>query len=60
MCAPSPAGFLSAYDSIRPQVISFVDTLLQDETEPWTLYITGHSLGAALATLCAYDLSLRT
>lgn len=57
---PAPPGFLSAYDSIRPQVISFVDTLLEDEEEQWTLYITGHSLGAALATLCAYDLSLRT
>ena len=45
-------GFLSAYSSknVRDRIIS----LVRENTESITL--TGHSLGAAMATLCAYDL----
>lgn len=74
---PAPAvqvhhGFLQQYDSIRPQVLGIIDTLLEEpaaegeqqgngeERPPWTVYITGHSLGAALATLCTFDLAART
>lgn len=28
--------------------------------EGWTVYLTGHSLGGALSTLCAYDLASRS
>ncbi len=61
-------GFCLQYDSIRPQVLGIVDTLLKEAAaedgrgavqQPWTLYVTGHSLGGALATLCAYDLAVR-
>eukprot|EP00887_Chlorella_sp_A99_P004348 scaffold15.g4348.t1 len=31
----------------------------QGEAEPWTLYLTGHSLGGALSTLCAYECAQR-
>lgn len=53
-------GFLSAYTSVRPQVLGVLDALLAGEAEPWTVYCTGHSLGGALSTLCAYDLARRT
>jgi putative lipase involved disintegration of autophagic bodies len=26
---------------------------------PWAVYVTGHSLGGALATLSAYELAMR-
>ena len=32
---------------------------MEGEHEPWDMYLTGHSLGGALATLCAYDCALR-
>eukprot|EP00775_Hariotina_reticulata_P003437 gene3437-3709_t len=55
------SGFLSAYDSIKPKVLKLVDTLTSDATKerPWQIFVTGHSLGGALATLCAYDLAGR-
>jgi predicted lipase len=54
------SGFLTAYDSVRPAVLGLVDTVLAgEEGEAWTVLLTGHSLGGALATLAAYDLSLR-
>lgn len=57
------SGFLAAYDAIRPQVWMLLDaiTCSKDDTggEPWRVYITGHSLGGALATLCAYELATR-
>jgi len=55
------SGFLSAYDSIKVKVLNLVDTLTADASEehPWQIFVTGHSLGGALATLCAYDLAGR-
>ena len=29
------------------------------EAEPWDVYVTGHSLGGALSTLCTYDVASR-
>jgi hypothetical protein len=48
------AGFLRAYLSVQAQVNGALQDVL---TEDSTLYITGHSLGGALATLSGYDLT---
>jgi triacylglycerol lipase len=46
------AGFCEAWLSIRPGIVAALQgKLLLGQT----LYVTGHSLGAALATLCACD-----
>lgn len=52
-------GFLEAYASVRPVVLRLLDTVLAGEQEQWTLYITGHSLGGALSTLCTFDCARR-
>ena len=52
-CTPdmkSHQGFNLAYSSIRDPIIN-----AYNQYQPSTLYITGHSLGAALSTLCALD-----
>lgn len=55
------SGFLSAYDSVRGPVLGLVDAALAGEDpQTWTVLLTGHSLGGALATLCAFDLSHRS
>ncbi|WP_270406219.1 lipase family protein [Paenibacillus timonensis] len=46
-------GFTGIYASSRRQIHSALRRLPEDKT----LYITGHSLGAALATLCAMDIA---
>lgn len=55
------SGFLAAYDSVKPKVLRLVDQLTADASpeQPWRVYVTGHSLGGALATLAAYDLAGR-
>ncbi|WP_420819785.1 lipase family protein [Paenibacillus monticola] len=49
-------GFTDIYASARNGIISALASLSADKT----LYITGHSLGAALATLCAIDIAANT
>lgn len=44
-------GFNDAYESLHSQIIGPLT-----ETPPANLWITGHSLGGALAVICAYDL----
>ncbi|KAG6757277.1 hypothetical protein POTOM_037584 [Populus tomentosa] len=57
------SGFLSAYDSVRIRIISIIKLLISyvdNGAEPpfkWHVYVTGHSLGGALATLLALELS---
>ncbi|MCL6457830.1 MAG: lipase family protein [Gorillibacterium sp.] len=49
-------GFTDIYASARSGIISALTSLSPDKA----LYITGHSLGAALATLCAIDIAANT
>ncbi|VVB01295.1 unnamed protein product [Arabis nemorensis] len=57
------SGFLSAYDSVRIRIISmlkmaigYIDDVAERE-DKWHVYVTGHSLGGALATLLAIELA---
>jgi len=56
------SGFLAAYKSVQGAVLQTLHSLLtldgegEGEAVPWDIYVTGHSLGGALATLCAFDL----
>ncbi|KAK9287722.1 hypothetical protein L1049_016161 [Liquidambar formosana] len=57
------SGFLSAYDSVRKRIIAFIRLAvgyIDDGAETqlkWHVFVTGHSLGGALATLLALELS---
>ncbi|KAF8704159.1 hypothetical protein HU200_031654 [Digitaria exilis] len=57
------SGFLGAYDSVRNRIMSLIKYAVgyQDEDAQniprWHVYVTGHSLGGALATLLALELS---
>ncbi|XP_059637459.1 phospholipase A(1) DAD1, chloroplastic [Cornus florida] len=64
-CRPMvESGFLSLYTSASPTCPSLQDSVREEISrllqsygdEPLSLTITGHSLGAALATLAAYDI----
>lgn len=44
-------GFLSTYEAMKPQILKALD-----QSKPKHLWVTGHSLGGALAVACAYDL----
>ena len=49
-------GFLSAYLSVRTAILALLKTLTSSRGDgPWTFYVTGHSLGGALATIFAYE-----
>lgn len=49
-------GFLDIYQSARKQIITAMSKLSAHKQ----LYLTGHSLGGALASLCASDLATNT
>ncbi|KAD4384133.1 hypothetical protein E3N88_24301 [Mikania micrantha] len=57
------SGFLGAYDSVRTRIISIIKAAINnkdddaDQVSKWHVYVTGHSLGGALATLLALELS---
>ena len=48
---PVHRGFLHAYGAVRQEIISAVRDI-----RPLAVYVTGYSLGAALATLAAYHI----
>jgi hypothetical protein len=47
--------------ALPAQVLTLVDQLTAGAgaDKPWRVFVTGHSLGGALATLCAYELAGR-
>ncbi|ORZ30580.1 Alpha/Beta hydrolase protein [Catenaria anguillulae PL171] len=50
-------GFFDSYDSLRQRIRSAVRSHLTSPTRSnYTLYLAGHSLGGAMATLAAVDL----
>ena len=62
-------GFLSAFRSIEPALLQLLEMVITSDggndntekcacdSESWDVYITGHSLGGALASLAAFDLA---
>lgn len=46
-------GFLGCYKSVRGEILKHVGSLRDKITQ---IFVTGHSLGGALATLCAVDI----
>jgi len=48
-------GFVENYGAMRPAILDAIRKF-----QPKYLYVTGHSLGGALATICAMDITLST
>lgn len=53
------SGFLKAYRAVRVEVLQLLDIMTAGKPSEWTIYVTGHSLGGALSTLCALELATR-
>lgn len=51
---PIHSGFMKAYSSVGRDI---VDLLAEHQTKDKKLYVTGHSLGGALATIAATDIA---
>ncbi len=51
------AGFFQAYYSIRPVLFDTIKKLVANDYPPRPIYITGHSLGGALAMMATAELS---
>lgn len=47
------SGFTAAYQSVRSDIHGYLSGRLSDDA---TVIVTGHSLGGAIATLCAVDI----
>ena len=52
------SGFMRAYESVRDPLLQILYDLTQWD-EAWDICVTGHSLGGAIATLCAFELANR-
>lgn len=50
-------GFAEAYKSVGARVMQRIKNMYEERPHP--VFLTGHSLGGALATICAYDCVLR-
>lgn len=52
------AGFLTIWKTLKPTVMSRLrDVLCDDRGTVYRIFTTGHSLGGALASLCAYSIT---
>lgn len=56
-CAKIHKGFAAAYAAVAPRLLTVVKRLEDERKRP--VFLTGHSLGGALATVCSLDLFLR-
>lgn len=52
------SGFRTAYESVWTSIITMVENITQWSAD-WTICVTGHSLGGAIATLCAFEFANR-
>ena len=52
------SGFRGAYQSVWSTLLTIVENITQWR-QNWTVCLTGHSLGGALATLCAFEYANR-
>lgn len=50
-------GFAEAYQSVAARVMRGIERLITQKARP--VFLTGHSLGGALANICAFDCALR-
>lgn len=50
-------GFAVAYAAVGPRLLSIIKKLQDERRRP--VFLTGHSLGGALASVCSFDLLLR-
>ena len=48
------SGFLQAYESVREVLLQVIYDITEWKAD-WNICLTGHSLGGALATLCAFE-----
>lgn len=53
--ARAHSGFVESYEALRPYIIKLIEQI-----NPATVYCTGHSLGGAIATVCALHLATTT
>jgi pimeloyl-ACP methyl ester carboxylesterase len=51
------SGFLQTYLTVQANVRQWVQSQFQSGTRPTGIWVVGHSLGGALANLCALDLA---
>mmetsp|Transcript_10795 Transcript_10795/g.44970 ORF Transcript_10795/g.44970 Transcript_10795/m.44970 type:complete len:686 (-) Transcript_10795:74-2131(-) len=51
-------GFLRAYQSVRDSLLETISFLTDNGSSKYHLFVTGHSLGGALATLAAADMAV--
>jgi len=52
------SGFKAAYESVWESLMTVVNSITNWSAD-WTIYVTGHSLGGAIATLCAFEYANR-
>eukprot|EP00210_Caulerpa_lentillifera_P002928 g2795.t1 len=53
-------GYWNAYISIRSTLLEIVYQMSENWSEDWSIIVNGHSLGAALATICGFEYINRT
>jgi len=51
-------GFSDEYKGLQEQIKTILSSMVNDQNSGWRILVTGHSLGGALATICAADILL--